>query len=264
MNEKICCVYRLEFPELGMFYIGGTRNLSQRIKSHMATMRQGRHQNKLVQQAWQASQVVAFGIIERCSEAELAVREEYYLSQSADNPFLLSIGLNARGGDLLTRHPDRDAVLTKRIAAQRERIDQMTAVDRKQRFGRPGEINPMFGKTHSEAVKRASSVRNQGRKPPNKGVPLTAEQKAVLSARASLRTGEKNSFFGRSHSEGTKQLLRELNKGKLPPNTKQVSIDGHEFVSATEAARQLGIPMVTVAYRCRSKTARWSTWKYVG
>ena len=76
-----------------------------------------------------------------------------------------------------------------------------------------GERNPMFGKTHTDEVKAAQSERmkgennpNFGKSPANKGKKASPQTKAKISAAVS---GEKNGFYGKHHSEATKQILRE-------------------------------------------------------
>lgn len=76
-----------------------------------------------------------------------------------------------------------------------------------------GERNPMYGKTHTDEVKAAQSERmkgennpNFGKSPANKGKKASPQTKAKISAAVS---GEKNGFYGKHHSEATKQILRE-------------------------------------------------------
>lgn len=66
-------------------------------------------------------------------------------------------------------------------------------------------------------------------------------------------TGRNNPFFGKVHTDKTKNKLREANLGKLPINTKKIEIDGVEYVSQAEAARILGVAGGTITYRLKSE-----------
>src|SRR5690606_31520062 len=94
-----------------------------------------------------------------------------------------------------------------------------------------------------------------------KGSKRTSEQRAKLSKIASERTGENNPFYGKSHSEETKNKLSQKMKGKLPPNTKKVEIDGKVYPSASKAAKELGVATATITNRVRSK--KFPTYRFL-
>lgn len=68
--------------------------------------------------------------------------------------------------------------------------------------------------------------------PWNKGIRRSDRVRAILSESAKQRTGEKNSFFGKTHSEETKAKLRtyrsipvlEVETGKIYPSAKAADI----------------------------------------
>lgn len=71
-----------------------------------------------------------------------------------------------------------------------------------------------------------------------------------LSKAASKRVGELNSFYGKSHSEETKQRLKEANTGKENPNCwKSVVINGKYYKNLQDASEDIGIPLETVSHR---------------
>lgn len=70
-------------------------------------------------------------------------------------------------------------------------------------------------------------------------------------------------FFGKHHSEETKQKIYEKSKGRLPPNTIKISIDGKIYISISEAARQLNMITPTVLWRLKSKNPKFDNYKYV-
>lgn len=74
------------------------------------------------------------------------------------------------------------------------------------------------------------------------GKHISDEKKALLSEYAKQRTGEKNPFYGKSHSEKTKKTLSEANSTpviQIDPKTNEVI---REFNSALEAGTFLGNP----------------------
>ena len=60
-----------------------------------------------------------------------------------------------------------------------------------------------------------------------------------------------------------KKIYYEKNKGRLPPNTIKISIDGNIYISITEAARQLNKPTPTILWRLKSKNPKFNGYKYI-
>ena len=110
----------------------------------------------------------------------------------------------------------------------------------------------MYGKTHSEYNKKLFSDLHKGNTY-TKGMKLSTEHRRKMSEIAKKRTGNKNHFFGKHHTTETKQKLSNANKGKLPPNIKQVTIDNVKYISLAEASRKLNIPVPTIHWRSKSK-----------
>ena len=79
-----------------------------------------------------------------------------------------------------------------------------------------GENNPHFGKKHTEEAKEIMRQARLGKSPANKGVPMTEEQKAILREKALERdlSGENNPFFGKKHTEESKEKNRQAHLGK--------------------------------------------------
>lgn len=72
--------------------------------------------------------------------------------------------------------------------------------------------------------------------------------------------GEKNGFYGKTHSEESIEKMRSKLKGKLPINAKSVSIDNTIYPSATQASKVLGIATATVLNRIKSD--KFPTYQY--
>lgn len=203
---------------------------------------------------------IAYEIIECVPyEKELIIeRENYYIDLY--NSKLSGYNMaDASFGDVLTNHPNREMIIEKIRAGTKLRIELLSAEEKRNRIDNSlGDKNGMFGKTHTiEARNRIAKARNDymsiNGHGPTKGKPLSKEHKEKLSEKAKLRTGDKNPFFGKTHSEETKNLLRLKMIGKKPTNRKKILADGIIYESAADCARANNISNALITYRIKSK-----------
>jgi hypothetical protein len=99
-------------------------------------------------------------------------------------------------------------------------------------FGRDvsGELNPMFGKTHSEETRKKISKKRGSKKrydvtdkhrkiisDTHKNKIVSKEtRKKISEALKGKYVGELNHMFGKTHSEETRKKISEANKGNIP------------------------------------------------
>jgi len=250
-------------------YVGSTQHIEDRIHRHLRELRQGSHHNCLLQQIWNkepSNLTIETEELDTIEEAR--EREEEYIRLFRNDSSMTNISLGVSGGDNLTRNPKRKEIIANMKNSLEKRYSDLGPEERKKIYGKPGDQNGMFGKKHGIETKKimAEKVKERYKQfgHPMKGVPLSSEQKQKLSeARKGRFTKEENPFYGRKHTEETKEKLRQLNKGKLPPNTKPITIDGVQYNSVTDASRQLGISVPTVAYRVKSKNPKFNEYKSI-
>ena len=120
----------------------------------------------------------------------------------------------------------------------------MTEKEKRNRFGKPMEKNSNWrgGTTYSYCSCGA-------RKKP----------KANTCNKCRDRSGVNNPFYGKSHSEETKQRLREYAKSRTtkPSNSKKVLADGVVYETASAAAKAYSVTRSLVNYRCKSDKYDW-------
>jgi hypothetical protein len=88
-----------------------------------------------------------------------------------------------------------------------------------------GEGNPMYGKTHTEEarnrIKEAAKLRmsdpqfKQNISDKIKEKWHHPEYREIISNYAKTRTGDKNPFYGKQHSDETRKIISDKNKGKF-------------------------------------------------
>lgn len=172
----IYCFYCKENKKL---YIGSSICLKHRIAQHKCMLRGNYHNNIYLQRAWNKYGEDSFKIfiVENCAEIDTTRREKLFiknLNTLIPNGFNISEDTVA---PMLGRKHSPESLAKISIASS-------------------GESNGMFGRPRTEEEKakmRAATLKS-----------MTPERKAQLSEHASLRTGDKNPFFGKKHSLETK------------------------------------------------------------
>lgn len=141
----------------------------------------------------------------------------------------------------------------------------MSEAERSAKFGKPGSLNGMYGRSHTPEARAKISAKNMGRTPPNKGVGMRAEQKELLSKKALDRyaSGAVNPFLGKSHTRKTKNILsRKAKERYADPNyttaqARKVKCDGRVYKSVSEAARQIGCVPASILFRIKSPNFKY-------
>ncbi len=251
--------YKITNIETGIYYYGSSIEVNKRFKRHQKELKQNKHHCIYLQRAYNkyGESKFTFELDEEFdTEKEARDHEQHTLDTVKD---LYNTSRSASGGDLISNHPNKDEIVTKIKKSLNQKYSLMTAEEKKKKFGRSGSENGMYGKTHTDVVKKKLSDINKG-KTRKLGIKSSKETKQKLSEIAKKRTGTKNPFYGKKHTEETKKKISQKNKGRLPANTLEIMINDVEYISLAEASRQLNIPVPTICYRLKSKN--YSLYEY--
>jgi len=154
-------------------------------------------------------------IVEICNETNVNEREAYWINfyNSTDIKIGYNIAFGGDGGDLLTNHPDREHIVSKRIGRKVTFSDEHKG---KLSESKKGEKNPSYGKTYSDEERRKLSEKIKGRKMSDdfrkkvsegkKGIKFSDEHKKNLSKNHA-------DFKGYKHSDESKANMSKAKKG---------------------------------------------------
>ena len=272
-------IYKITNDKTDKFYIASTLNPKMRKERHFNELKLNRHHSIYLQRAYNKYGCKNFHFIivkkiEFSSEEELRLLEERYINFCWNSGKLYNVSKKGSGGDLVSYHPLLDEIKEKQRKATKKRWDSKTEEEKIAHSKKLRGIgNPNFGnKWTDEQRERASKEKKEYFKTHDNyikgktfeeafGEEKAKEIKKKLSASFSKRTGEKNSFYGKHHSEETKKKLSEQRMGKTPADAKKVLYNGVVYDSAMDCSRKTGINHLTVCYRCREQIYGFS---YIG
>lgn len=232
-------------------YYGSSKNIEKRLDRHKKQLRNKTHGNCILQKAWDkyGEDNFLFEIVEECEFEMLLETEQKYLDKDPE----YNIGIKSSGGDNLTKNPNRDKIVKKMSDSVRIRFNSMTDEEKKEKHSQPMENNPNWkGGISISYCEICNNKISQGAKRCFKHVEYN---------RANLN----NSFFGKHHSEETKNKLSEAKKGKYHGDqNKPITIDGADYSSLGIASKILKIPVVTIRWRVLSKNPKYKNYLYKG
>ncbi|USL86501.1 hypothetical protein CDGHABPJ_00037 [Pseudomonas phage OMKO1] len=259
--NDVAYVYCL-FTKEGKVYVGSARDLVKRVQRHFRDLSNSKHHNYPLQQEYDNGERFSLKYY-RCESRESAFTlEQMWITKHEEEGNLLNIGRHSKGGDNLTRHNLKEQIIEKRSDTIRIRLDEIGAEARQEKYGRLGEQNGMYGRTHTEEVKVALSELHTGNTY-RLGIKASDETRARMSEIASQRTGERNPFYGKTHSEETRKKLTDNKRGIKPTNSNKLEVDGVVYLSQADAAKALGVSQGTITYRINSKNPKYSGYKVI-
>lgn len=262
-KEIIIGVYKITNIITSKYYIGYAKNIYKRFDEHRNTLKNGSHQNIILQRSYNKYTLEAFTfeILHTFDNIEDAKNKELeYLGNLVIRPLLYNMHYNNSGGDILSNHPDKEEIRKRILDTQKITLSKMSK-DEKQKWAKNGDKNGMFGKTHTEESRKIMSEKNKGISK-NLGFKHSDEMKEKLSKIHKTKIQEKNSFYGKTHTEEVKKQMSESRKGKPNNLGLNITIDNINYNSLSEASEKLKIPVPTILWRVKSKTYKFDNYKY--
>jgi group I intron endonuclease len=240
-------IYRIKNIINNKCYYGSAKNIKRRWVLHKSALKHNRHENIYLQRAWNkyGEEKFIFEIIEECEIDKLLIVEQKYLNINPE----YNIGKQANGGDNLTNHPNKTAIINKIKFKINKNIENMSPEERKRKFSRPMEKNPNW--------KGGSSINYC-----LCGKQIAPENKYCIKCLP--RKGENNPFYNKKHSENTKKIMSVQRKGKYNGTQNiKFKIDNIEYFSLGDAHNKLSIPIPTILYRLKSNNPKFNNYNYI-
>lgn len=246
------------------FYVGSSSNIKRRFQRHISNLKHGKHHNSELQSLWEKTRGFSLTIFPTETRDDAYMLEQDIINRHINSPLMVNVGLSVSGGDNLTRNKNREDIISRIKKSVLDRLSLLSAEDRRLLFGRPGNLNGMWGRTHTDEVKKKLSEALTGNTY-NVGKKRSDEVKKAMSDRAKLRVGESNPFFGKKHSEETRlklsKFMKELNR--TPSNARKVLVDTVCYTSIYAAASDLEVSPELIRHRIKSSLPKYSGYSYI-
>lgn len=270
-------IYEIKNKINGKVYIG--QHSSNELGSYWGS-------GKLIKRAIEKYGIENFErtIVERCSDKnELDEREKYWIKEKDSINTGYNLHEGGTGGDNSKFINYSEEWVEKQRINTMQYWDSLSEEERKERSlkvsgennGMYGKIGPWKGKKLPKEIiqKQLESRRSyEGDGNPNWkggvskkqckcGKDIAPNNKTCSKCRD--RSGENNSFYGKTHSAETKRKISESRMGKKPSNIRKVKIDNIIYDSLSDASKKLGIGSSLIIYRIKSKNDKYKGYDYV-
>lgn len=198
---KIQGIYCIEHVKSGRKYYGSSLDIKRRFANHKTSLRNNRHHCIYLQRAVNKYGLdeFRFYIAEETKDKtkhDLFNMERKYIDDNKNGFNIGSVG----GGDNITNHPNRAEIVKKIKSSVTQKINLMSDVERKKKFGKCGENNGRW-KNGISKQKKICPVCN-----------TNYIRFKSISCNQCNKLGKLNPFYGKKH---TNETILKL-KSKIP------------------------------------------------
>lgn len=213
--ENFGVIYKITNSANGKCYYGSTLNIEKRWKTHISTLNKNKHHNIHLQRSWNiyGKDCFVFEIVESdIPENMLFLIEQSYIDKNTNGYNLGKAG----GGDNLTNHPNKKEIIEKRSETQNKHISNLSEQERKIKWGKNGKENPRYIDGRSYKGKKCKKCDNT----------VNFHLESGICGKCRDRTGGNNPFYGKFHSEESKNKISKANSGKTMTKEAKKAITG--------------------------------------
>lgn len=247
-----CGIYRLFNSKNNASYIGSAINIEKRIKRHAKDLLNGTHHNikLLADFNIYGKDVFEFEILEefkitsdlKSLRNHLYSLEDFYISQYNSKETGYNIA-DSRFGDALKHHPNKEDIIKRREASRALWLQNLSEQEKQYRLEKQyiGDSNPNW---NPNLIHNCVSC---GKKLSYNGMTGKGYCNSCRD-----RSGNNNPFYGKTHSEETRNKLSKALKGKISKHRKRFIAGGIEFPSGKHVAEYYNIDRSLVTYRVKS------------
>jgi group I intron endonuclease len=200
----------------GKVYVGSAKDFNKRKLRHFNDLKKNKHSSIKLQRAYNkyGESNFIFEEIERFEYSiEIKDREQYWIEKlnSKVNGYNIA---DATFGDMLSNHPNREQIIQKISNSIKEFVNNLTKDERKKKWGKFEDQNGMWDPdNHIFCIICGKRVWGSKTYLPDKQYCIEHFPKDC----------ENNPFYGKHHTEETKQKLSELKKDYYKNNPEVIS-----------------------------------------
>lgn len=233
-------------------YIGSSKNIIRRLKNHFSLLRHNKHGNQFIQRDFNKHGINNFlyEIVYLCKDHEDILKIEQTYLDLLDYNNCYNISKNASGGDILSYHWNRRDIINKIGNTLRKKYKNGEI----KLPSRNGKSNSMYIDGRSYKTKNCITC----------GVEISIRRKYDFCVMHN-KSAEKNSFFGKKHSQETKNKISDSIKKRGYNGNQEtpIAINGVSYKSLSEASKKTNIKITTIWHRIKSKNIKFVNYKYL-
>lgn len=193
-------IYYIENIKTHRRYYGSSFNIEKRLTQHQKDLEKGKHHNIQLQRTYNKhGDIFLYEILEETNfntQEELLEYEQTFLDKNINGYNMAP----ANGGNILGTHLNRKEIIDQIKQTTIKNMQNMSSAEKKEKFGNPKEKNGNWNQGSS--VKICPNCNN------------SMGYYAKTCGKCRDRTKDNNPFFGKSHTEETKSILREKMSGE--------------------------------------------------
>jgi len=248
-------IYKITCRPNNKVYVGSAVNISVRWKRHQSELISNKHVNLILQNSYNkyGLDVFEFKIIEIVdNQINLFEREQHYLDTLKPfGKYGFNIMTLAQGGGTLDNHPNKEEICFK---ISRVKRGQKIKVSDEHKAYLSEKLTKYFAEhPHPNKNKTLEEIH---------GVKKAKKIKKKISENNKTLSGEKNHWFGKSHTKQARDKMSKAHEGKyFGTQNIEIIIDGKPYNSYGQAAKTLDTYPATIRDRCLSKNIKYNNYK---